>query len=124
MSYQNVASSTGSSKFVQVEPDGTLSELSFVGKRTAVPMGGGLRVTVANVKAALARRVNVAAPGDAPVYFQRNITLSFNDIAGASTPIDDILADLMAHVETARNSYHADDGLVPPTSAVFTDPAG
>jgi len=121
MSYQNVSVEDGRSKFVQVEPVGTLSELIFTAKRASVPLGSGIRVNVANAVATLNRKVNVAADGDVPVYFTRGIKLSFNDL-GDTASIDEMLADLLAFVATARASYNLDNGLVPPSSVTFTEP--
>lgn len=123
MPYQNVSVEDGRSKFVQVEPNGTLSELLFASKRANVPLGSGVRVNVANGTVTLNRRVNVAADGDVPVYFPRTVKISFNDLSGQTASITEMLTDVLAFLASARSGYNLDSGLVPPSSVTFTEPA-
>ena len=123
MSYQNVSVDDGRSKFVQVEPDGTLNELTFSAKRTNVPVGGGYRVTAANFQTSFVSKKNIAPAGEVPVYFTESGSVKFNCLSGDTARIDQILDRMIAHLQKARDTYAADNGLVPPASAGFTDPA-
>lgn len=123
MPYQNISVEDGRSKFVQVDPNGTLNELTFATKRASVPLGNGIRVNTAFGSVTVTKKVNVAPVGEVPVYFPKSVKITFNDQSGSTASISDLLTEASAFMATARTTYNLDNGLVPPSSVAFTEPA-
>lgn len=121
MPFQNVTVNDGFSKFVRVEPNGTLSELHFSSKRSNLPLGSGHRVQVVSGSIVLQKKVNVAANGETPVYFTKTQKLTFNDQQGATASITAQLDELLAALTSWRASYNADNGLVPTAVATIAE---
>lgn len=119
MTYQNVSADNGRSKFVKVQPDGSLRELFFTGKRNNVPLGNGYRATTAASGVTIVDQRNVAAVGESPVFLGNSLKLTYNIVAGDASQFDALETELLRVLAIARTQYQLDNGLVPPTAATF-----